>query len=265
MRVVTFNTWKNAGDYPRRLRAMIAGLQAVSADVILLQETFRTGDGTAHTAQFLADALHMECSYAPARFKLRRWDNREVPSESGLAILARGPITWSERLLLPSDEAGGERIALLAALVIDGAPIVAGCMHLSHLRGDHARRREQLETILAQPIWSVPAALCVLGGDANATTDSPALDWLEHHPSLTIQSVTAPNLGPTYPLPPRENRPGRVIDHLLTLTPRTTVPPKVVSVGLALNETIDGVFASDHAAVVAEFSTVASALSLATP
>jgi endonuclease/exonuclease/phosphatase family metal-dependent hydrolase len=263
MRIVTLNTWKNEGDYRRRLVAMITGLRAISPDIVLLQESFRTLDGEADTARTLGEALGLKFHYAPARAKLRRWRDRDVPTESGLAILTRGSITWSERLALPSDERGGERIALLAAILIDETPVVAGCMHLSHVRGDHAGRRAQLAAILAHLIWTVPAALRVLGGDTNATLDSPTLDWFSEHPSLSIQSAVAEtDAQPTHPLPPRIDRPGRMIDHVFTVGPRADILPPLKNSSIVFTSAPNGIFASDHAAVVADFVTAACALPL---
>ena len=50
MRLVSLNTWKAEGDYPKRVRAMADGLASLSADVIALQEDLRTSDGLTHTA-----------------------------------------------------------------------------------------------------------------------------------------------------------------------------------------------------------------------
>src|SRR5882724_10070526 len=90
LRFVTLNTWKNEGDYFVRMRAMIVGLRALEPDVVLLQEVFRTADGTVHTARSLADALSLTMAYAPARAFPRPWQGGKVQSESGLAILLRG-------------------------------------------------------------------------------------------------------------------------------------------------------------------------------
>ena len=113
VRCLTLNTWKNAGDYAARLRAMGAGLAALRPDVVLLQEVFRADAEGADTARFLGEQLGLAVAYAPARAKMRSWHGCDVPSESGLAILVRGTVLASQRLPLPSDEAGGERIALL--------------------------------------------------------------------------------------------------------------------------------------------------------
>lgn len=163
MRILSLNTWKNDGDYARRLDLMSARLRACAPDVVLLQEAFRLPDNSAHTAARLAHDLDLACTYARARVKLRSWQGAEVLSESGHAILVRGTVLATERLVLPTSDAGGERIALLARLDVDGRSVLAGCLHLSHLRGDHDGRRAQLETILAHPWWREPAHLRLLG------------------------------------------------------------------------------------------------------
>jgi endonuclease/exonuclease/phosphatase family metal-dependent hydrolase len=254
VRILTLNTWKNEGAYAARIRAITSGLRALAPDVILLQEVFRTTGGEAHTSVAFADALGMVHAYAPGRAKPRSWQGREVPSESGLAILARGPITRVERLPLPSDDAGGERLALLVNTRIRGRMILAGCVHLSHLRGDDARRAQQLAAVLANPRWSEPAAIRVLGGDFNATADSAAVTGLAAHPDLRIADVRAdgPVAPATYPLPPREGQPGRTIDYLLAISPRAEMAPRIQAAGVALAEPIDGTWPSDHAAVWAD-------------
>jgi endonuclease/exonuclease/phosphatase family metal-dependent hydrolase len=258
VRILTLNTWKNEGAYAARIRTITSGLRALAPDVILLQEVFRTSGGEAHTSVALADALGLVHAYAPGRAKPRTWQGREVPSESGLAILARGPITRVERLPLPSDDEGGERLALLVDARIRGQSVLACCVHLSHLREDDARRTQQLATVLAHPRWTEPAALRVLGGDFNATAESSAITGLSGHASLRITDVFVGNLAApaTYPLPPRAGRPGRRIDFLLTIIPRNETAPRICSAGVGLAEPIDGVWPSDHAAVWADIDPV---------
>ena len=71
MRIVTLNTWKNEGEYERRLDLMAVGLGDLRADVVCLQECF-VGGGS-DTAARLAAALGMRAYPAPARRKLRAW------------------------------------------------------------------------------------------------------------------------------------------------------------------------------------------------
>jgi endonuclease/exonuclease/phosphatase family metal-dependent hydrolase len=70
MRVVTLNTWKNEGDYLRRLPLMRDGLAAMAPDVVCLQECF-VAEGF-DTAARLAAELGLDLHPAPARAKPRR-------------------------------------------------------------------------------------------------------------------------------------------------------------------------------------------------
>jgi endonuclease/exonuclease/phosphatase family metal-dependent hydrolase len=94
----------------------------------------------------------------------------------------------------------------------------------------------------------------VLGGDFNADAASPEVSWLAEHAALDVRSVFAPgaSAGATHPLPPQPGRPGRRIDFLFTVAPRGEAAPRVRRTAIALNAPIDGVWPSDHAAVVAE-------------
>lgn len=256
VRGITLNTWKNEGDYAARLRVMGAGLAALRPDVVLLQEVFRVEGGEADTARALGEALGMAVAYAPARAKVRAWHGSDVASESGLAVLVRGEVVASERLHLPSDAAGGERIGLIVTARLEsGIEVVAGCVHLSHLRGDEARRREQLEAVLAAEAWRAPAALRLLGGDFNASINSDELAWLASYSRLRVTEV---GVGlrlyqATHPLPPRAGRSGRRIDGLFSVGTGDEPATKITTGGVALDAPERGVWPSDHAAVWAEF------------
>lgn len=257
MRVVTLNTWKNEGDLPSRLHAMAEGLGALSPDVILLQEVFVAPSAGIDTGAVLARRLGLTRAYATARSKPRLWEGRPVESEAGLAVLVRGAVGRTERLPLPSDETGGERIALLVEAIVDDCRLTIGNVHLSHLRGDDARRCEQLEAVMASPAWRRPASWRVLGGDFNATADSPALAALGCRPDLDVRSVfpSGKTVPPTHPLPPREGRQGRAIDFLLTVSGSGERPPVVLRAGVALDSpSAGGTWPSDHAAVFADLS-----------
>lgn len=256
VRCITLNTWKNEGDYAARLRLMGAGLAAMRPDVVLLQEAFRADATATNTAQVLGGALGMAVAYAPARAKVRSWHGRDVVSESGLAVLVRGEVISSERLPLPSDAAGGERIALIVrARLESGIEVIAGCVHLSHLRDDEVRRREQLEAVLASKAWEVPAALRLLGGDFNASINGEEMTWLAAHPRwrVTEVGVSLRLYQSTHPLPPHPGRPGRRIDGLFAVERRDEPAASVVAGGVALDTPVRGVWPSDHAAVWADF------------
>jgi endonuclease/exonuclease/phosphatase family metal-dependent hydrolase len=254
LRIISYNTWKNEGPYADRLAAMSAGLGRLDPDVVLLQECFRTPGGEADTAAALAASLGMACGYAAARRARRRWRGRDVDSESGLAVLVRGAIEAQDRWPLPTCEAGGERVAVLVrARVADGAEIIAGSFHLSHLRGDEEGRRAQFEAVLAHPWWRTPQVLRVAGGDANTTTEGEALNWAAAHSELRIADVFAgQEREPTHPLPSRPDRRGRPIDQLFLVATRGEMPGRRIGGGVALAEPEAGIWPSDHAAVWAD-------------
>jgi endonuclease/exonuclease/phosphatase family metal-dependent hydrolase len=257
LRILTLNTWKNDGDYPARLAAMIEGLRALAPDLVLLQEVFRVSEAGAEadTARTLGDALGLAMVYAPARAKARPWQGRSVPSESGLALLVRGEILAHHPLQLPSTPEGGERIALLARAVVRGRTVTAACVHLSHLRGDDDGRRAQLDRVLADPTWLAQADLRVLGGDFNATRESAACRHLASHPTLNLTEAFAALAcpPPTHPLPQVPGR-GRAIDLLYSLSPRQLeTAPAPQRAGIGLDSPSGNFWPSDHAAVWADY------------
>lgn len=181
MRIVTLNTWKNDGDYGRRLPLMRDGLAAMAPDVVCLQECF-AADGY-DTAAFLAAGLGLHLHAAPARGKPRRHAGADLFSTSGLAILARGEGV-STRRALTSDPADGERIAQTLDLVVDGRPLRLLNLHLTHLRNAAALRALQLEEALSWACTDLAGGL-VVTGDLNATAADAALAplGLEPRPS----------------------------------------------------------------------------------
>lgn len=242
MRIVTLNTWKNEGEYERRLVLMAEGLAALEPDVVLLQEAFAC-DG-ADTAAVLAARLGLSVSAFPARMKPRRHLDRQVLSTSGLAILSRGPLRTRAKVLA-SHPLDGERIAVLAESSGDDALRILN-LHLSHLRGDLGRdlRARQLEEALAWALEDWSGGL-ILGGDLNAGRADPEL--------LRLPAYAAPSerLGST--LIYAEGRGGAAIDHIVLIDPSHR--QRIDRTFLALNGADDsGCFASDHAAVVADIA-----------
>lgn len=188
MRIVTLNTWKNEGDYARRLPLMRDGLAAMAPDVVCLQECF-VADGF-DTAAWLAHALGLDLHAASARTKTRLHDGRDLMSSSGLAILARGAGTSARRELI-THPADGDRIAQRLDLVVDGKPLRILNLHLTHLRNAAELRAAQLVEALAWAEADLAGGL-VVAGDLNAVAVDPALAplGLEPRPG-TLQGARA--------------------------------------------------------------------------
>ena len=168
MRLVSLNTWKAEGDFLRRIDAMVAGLSALSADVIALQEDLRTADGLTHTALTLARAMGLHLSWVPARSKLRNVGARRTLTTSGLAVLSRQPVLEQRVLALPGDERDGERLAQCVRLQGPVGDWWLVNLHLTHLPERADLRRQQLDTVLAEMDATVPVRPVVLCGDFNA-------------------------------------------------------------------------------------------------
>lgn len=186
MHIVTLNTWKNEGDYARRLPLMRDGLAAMTPDVVCLQECF-AAEGF-DTAAWLAAELGFGLHAAPARGKLRRHDGRDLYSTSGLAILVRGPAA-SARQALTSHPADGERIAQVLDLVVRGRPLRILNLHLTHLRNAQELRATQLTEALDWAGADLAGGM-VVAGDLNATAADPALAPLGLEPrTSTLQGA----------------------------------------------------------------------------
>jgi endonuclease/exonuclease/phosphatase family metal-dependent hydrolase len=240
MRIVTLNTWKNEGEYARRLELMARGLAALSPDVVCLQECF--AGGGRDTAASLASALGLDCHARPSRAKLRLHQGSMVASTSGLAILSRAPALAECACALPSHPADGERIAQRLDLAVEGRRLRILNLHLAHLRGPEftALRARQVATALS---WAEegPAAGLVVAGDLNAAACDPALAALKADAGFDAATFLGPRgEAPAHP----------AVDHLILQQPGGW---RVAARFRALDQPDpDGWLPSDHAAVVVD-------------
>ncbi len=245
MRIVTLNTWKNDGDYERRLGLMAAQLSGLGPDLCLFQEVF-SGQGS-DTAGFLEDKLGGTAVRFPARQKPRTHLGQSVVSTSGLAILTRLEVR-TQTLDLVTDPRDGERIAALADLEIEGGLRILN-LHLCHLGGELGRhlRAEQLAQALAwaEADWDGPL---LVAGDLNARITDPELA------PLAARGVHNADLGDTLlPGGKGSERRDEAIDHLVLIDPAGR--RRILGKFLALNRPDEtGLFPSDHAAVVMDIA-----------
>lgn len=175
--VATFNTWNCQGRFPRRLPLMIAGLERLQADVILLQEVFAQAPTGMHVGERLADALGMVLSYVPARTKVRKLNSVPILSHSGLGVLSKSPIMKSHSIRLPQDERDGERLGQCVTLNARGVKMQIGNVHLTHLADCDGLRRQQLQAVVAA--LDDDADLTLIGGDMNAPVGHSIFEVLE--------------------------------------------------------------------------------------
>jgi endonuclease/exonuclease/phosphatase family metal-dependent hydrolase len=258
--LVTLNTWKNGGDYARRLSLMAEGLAALAPDVIVLQEVFAAPDACAHTGDSLAAALvGMSHVHERARSRRRRLGDADVESTSGLSLLSRIPIETHYRIALPPD-ASGEKVALAAWTAWRGRRLAIVDLHLTYQPDARALRRRQLEAIIEDATARGPLDAVILAGDFNAEPDSPPLRWLREASGFSVSDAwdAAGGPRPTVTEPPGSTTIGnRCIDHIMLLQPPGT--PAALSF-VAAARVLDcpdpdsGILPSDHAGLRAVLS-----------
>ncbi|MCD6075591.1 MAG: endonuclease/exonuclease/phosphatase family protein [Rhodospirillales bacterium] len=238
---LTLNTWNCQGDYRKRLGAMARGLAPLAPDIVLLQEVFSNRGGSDNTARFLAGEMNLAYAYHPARTKTRRLDDEQVLCSSGLAILSRHPIVWSERFVLPGDPRDGERIAQFTEIHIDRVRLLIVNLHLSHLEFADNLRRRQLDCIVGRMASAWDHDHILLGGDFNAPADAALFEIFADYPALS--AARAPTAVPI----------GLGVDHLFAVRRREAAPLLLSPASATLDEVDEqsGVLASDHAGVQA--------------
>ncbi len=238
---LTLNTWNCQGDYRPRLTAMTRGLAAATPDIILLQEVFSNRDGSDNTARALAKDLNLACAYHPARTKTRRLADEPILCSSGLAVLSRHPIVWSERFALPADPRDGERIAQFTEIDINRTRLLIVNLHLSHLEYADNLRRQQLDCIVRRMANTWTHDHILLGGDFNADADATLFELFADYPALSAMRALS-----SAPI-------GLGVDHLFAVRRRDAAPLLLSSASAMLDKADEqtGVFASDHVGVQA--------------
>lgn len=258
LNLVTLNTWKNGGDYVRRLSLMAEKLAALAPDLVFLQEVFVAAETRAHTGDALAAALGMAQIHEPARTKRRRHGGASVESSSGLSILSRQPIHGHERLAL-SPDSDGEKIAIVSWLEWNGRPLAVVNLHLSYQPDVGALRCQQLKEIVQHVGHAHPADAVILAGDFNAEPDSPPLRWLRMASGYSVRDAWDAAGGPqaTMTEPPGSAIFGkRCIDHIMLLQPLDCSALRFVGAERVLDrvDPESGILPSDHAGLRAVLS-----------
>ena len=264
VRVGTWNLWGRYGPWAERMGPIEASMRAVDADVWALQEVW--ADDERNQARELASAL----GYGHVVFDANL---ERDGARSGNAVVSRWPIRAREVRVLPRragdarDDEGEERIVVFAEIDGPRGPIQVYCAHLSW-RDDHSAIRQAQVAEICRLVRehrprTFPAVLC---GDLNADPTSDEVRMLTGHAAVPVPGVmfrdawlaagnaaregaTASNANPFNAAAlDRERR----IDYVLVGTPKLGGVGHVVDARLAGNAPVDGLWPSDHLAVVAE-------------
>ena len=259
-RVVTFNIWNRQGPWAQRLPLIREGLRALDADVIGLQEVLGF-PGMPSQADEIAEGTDWHVLYAPA------W-HIGGGLTFGNAILSRHALSETEVLPLPSPAGVDTRTVAFARVAAPHGPIPVFVTHLTfqaHLGHARCAQVRALADHVAQlaPVDGPPP---VLLGDFNGDPDADEMRFLRGLTALGGESVhfadcwaatAAPGApGFTYdranPYALRSREPSRRIDYAYVRGPGRHLCGEPIACHVALTEPTDGVWASDHYAVVAD-------------
>ena len=246
IRILTLNTWKCDGDYAARLKVMRRQLQDIAPDIICLQEVFVDDAGEYDTGRDLANALGMRLIQFPARRKPRQINGKAIMSTSGLAILTNYSIERTTTRPLPSFD-DDDRWLMLAELSWTSGRLSVLNTHLTHLDSQLGMRKrlDQLNDVLNAAQQS-KTHLTALAGDFNLAKDHQALRKVsrctghlhcEHQIKTTLIGASA-----------------RPIDHIFAFDTSASWRISKYYTSMNLTDPLEGIFASDHCAVVMELS-----------
>lgn len=257
LRVVSWNIWWRYGPWERRRPVIEATLRALDADVIALQEVW--DDGAANLAADLAQALDRNHVYQGAE--------KRNGLGFGNAVLSRWPIKRTDWRPLPGQRESDEgRCVLFAELDGPRGPLQVFATHLNW-RFSHSQIRQRQVTEIAQFVaskrpWGYPPIVC---GDFNAEPVSDEIRMMTGQTACPTKGVVfrdawnvAGDGSDGYTWDNANSfaqavfEPNRRIDYIFVGEPMARGAGHVVDCRLAGNAPVDGLWPSDHFAVVAE-------------
>ena len=257
-RIATFNIWNRAGPWEQRLALIRDQLRALDADAIALQEVLSLNGRT--QADEIVEGWGWHVHNAPA------W---EVGGglTFGNAIISPHPLLDRAAFPLPAPPGLDTRSVAFARVDAPHGPIPFFATHLTvqfHLCRTRCEQVVELADLIARlaPIGGPPP---VLAGDFNAHPDSDEIRFLRGLTTLEGKSVYfadawlasgATTPGYTYdrnnPYALRSHEPSNRIDYIFVRGPDANVRGEPIAARLALDAPTEGVWPSDHFAVVAD-------------
>lgn len=281
LRIMTWNVWWRFGDWRARREALLQVLREHRPDVVGLQEVWATQDE--NLAHWLAERLGMTAVWSPSPAP-ERWQRRlsaggqdsSTPHgtiDFGNAVLSRHPVLEERSVDLPGGGREDEgRTALGVLLDTPGRPLPFTTTHLNSSPAESAVRVRQVRELIpfvADRHRRGEFYPPVLTGDFNAAPESDevrlACGYLTAGPVEGFVLVDAWRFaesgdhGMTWdranPFVARINQPSARIDYVLVGLPPFSGEGAVRSIRRVAVEPVDGVWASDHAALLVELET----------
>ncbi|MFF9285819.1 endonuclease/exonuclease/phosphatase family protein [Streptomyces griseosporeus] len=273
MRVVTWNLWWRFGPWQERRKAVLAVLRELRPDVVGLQEVW-ADDGENH-AEWLAGELGLHWtwapSHAPGSWQRRLDEPLAATVRIGNAVLSRWPVTDHDVLPLPAPpDLDDGRLALYARLAAPGHEVPFFTVHLTSALHASDVRRGQV-TALAGFVARHREGTAfppVVTGDFNAWPDSdeirlfggyrtaPAVPGQVFYDAWEYADPAAPSAtwDRANPYVARGSMPSVRVDYIHVAPPGPDRLGRVLGAWRAGDGPVDGVWPSDHAAVVAELA-----------
>ena len=244
MKILTLNTWQERGPWEERWEITLEGIQEFQPDLVAFQELFNhdwAGEIQKRTAFKTLIFPQEYCGLVLySHFAVKSW---------GIIRLSQSPL---EEYF---------RYSLWAELQREGASLFIFNTHLSWKLEDGATRQRQVEEILHLIQEKAGEKESVLVGDLNAPPHSPEIQGLirkgqfcdcfaKLHPQESGFSWNNRN---PYAAGAGHDLPDRRIDYILALGAGRHLR-NLVSCDLIFTEpNAQGVWASDHAGLLAEF------------
>lgn len=264
MRVVTWNLWWRFGPWADRREAILAVLRELAPDAVGLQEVWAV-DGEENLAASLARdlGLHWDWSPSPAP---ERWQRRIGDDTVGVgtAVLSRWPVVERAVLRLPAPaELDDGRLASYARLDAPGHRIPFFTVHLTSGGGPAGAVRREQAAALAGFVTAHRHGTAhppVVTGDFNARPEAPEVRLLRagglhdawDHAAPGAPSGTWDTANPY--VAHADGEPSVRIDYVHVGPPGPGGLGRVLAVRRAGAGPVDGVWPSDHAAVVADLA-----------
>jgi endonuclease/exonuclease/phosphatase family metal-dependent hydrolase len=253
-RIATWNVWGRYGAWLDREAAIVATLRSVRPDVLVLTESWATGDDSqcARLRQPL-ELAHHAFSGVPAQ--------EDENALSGVAVMSRWPIRHES-----SHTFGAARLQFAELAGPRGPMRVFGLVMDAWWFDESQARQDAVRSLLGHLNEAqddgIPLIVC---GDFNADPDSDEIRVLTGRTSAPVPGLSfydawdaAGPAVPGYtwansnPLATQLLWPDRRIDYIFTATPRRGGAGHPVSAALLGTRPIDSTYASDHYGVQAD-------------
>lgn len=233
MKIATLNTWKNDGEYEKRVNLIIEQTRLLAVDLLFIQENFCTKDETIHTAKEIADGLGYTFIANHARLKHRSLNGKTYASYSGLAVIYKPSLNvLCHYEQLPTNSMDGGRGVQFCAVSFKGISVCVVNAHFTHLQ-DTELKKKQFEYVLKHKTLKDFSNSVILG-DFNITPEHAIFEAIREK-----GFVAAVEEQPTFPA---SKSPQRTLDYIFTKTPDLIVKEQHVCYDTSKN----GVYPSDH-------------------